>query len=186
MSIHTLWEETALTTHSAWDQPEIVQLNRVFTCVWCWSASCYAKTELGAIMHFDWEKWVQRLSLIKLFLNLNRCTVTVQRYALWDWEPGVSEPNTVSITCWAGIGGDVFPQFRKPCAIKSQGAPTTPPQTHTHTYTLTHIHTVYYVVCSQEVLMKLLMIFMCAVACKQGPGLPQPAGRSVSASLHGD
>lgn len=70
----------------------------------CLMSECFVlhvKTEPAAIMHFDSELWAQCLSLISLFLNVNRATVTVQRYACWDRERGVSEPDTVSITGYA-------------------------------------------------------------------------------------
>ncbi len=49
----------------------------IYMCLMCKCSVFHAKTEPGAIMHFDSEQWTQRLSLIKL-LNPNRGTVTVQ------------------------------------------------------------------------------------------------------------
>lgn len=136
-------------------------------------------------------------SLCFFFWKCNRSTVRVQRYAWWDCDCGVFVLDTVSIT---GHGGN---WRRCVSAIQERGVQSRvkhPPSTHTHTHTcarecaraelqlfkLTRTHSPAgnpqhcMVDCSQEALMKLLMIFMCAVACKQGLGRHLPAGRSVS------
>ena len=141
-----LWEETVLTIHSGRDRPEIVQLKqRIYICLMFKCFVLHAKTEPGAVMHYDSEQWAQCLSLIKLFLNLNRGTVTAQWYAWWDWERGVSEPDTVSITGHGGnwrrcvlqnVEGGVQSRVKTICKppLKKKKKKKKNPLAHTHTH----------------------------------------------------